>query len=130
MSLPADHIYKKQAIVTARPAKLIDLLFEGALQAIERAKNSAEDQNFIQRNENMNRYISKAQLIIRELQASLDLNTPGDLAPTLYRLYDYFCHLLIEANLKKSTEPLNEVQAHLAEIQQAWKTVLNRPSSF
>jgi len=95
MSLPADHIYKKQAIVTARPAKLVDLLLEGALQAIERAKNSAQEQDFIQRNENMNRYISKAQLIIRELQASLDLSAPGELAQTLYRLYDYFCHLLI-----------------------------------
>lgn len=107
-------------IEAADPHKLILMLFEGALEAMAKARLH------IQRNEiaEKGKMISKAIMIIDHgLKASLDLNAGGDLAVKLQSLYDYMTHRLLLANLQNNIEIINEVSTLLTELYDAWKTI-------
>jgi flagellar protein FliS len=68
----------------------------------------------------------RAQNIVTELQASLDMSVPGDLPGTLYRLYDYVLHQLQQANLKKESEPILEAEKTINELREAWSEMLTQ----
>lgn len=98
------------------PHLVITLLMQGALDRIAQAKG------LIQRNEIAQKglMISKAIGIIEGLQSSLDIERGGELAENLYRLYDYFCESLIEANKNNKLEKLDEVHLLLSDILSSW----------
>lgn len=107
-------------IDAADPHKLILMLFEGALEAMAKARLH------IQRNEiaEKGKMISKTIMIIDHgLKASLDLNVGGDLAVKLQSLYDYMTHRLLLANLQNNIDIINEVSNLLTELYDAWKAI-------
>jgi flagellar protein FliS len=112
--------YKNTQIQTATPGQLILLLYEGGIKFCKLAKLSIEESNIM----NANNYIIKVQDIISELMASLDVKKGGEIASNLYSLYDYMLTKLLEANLKKNKEAVEEVQALLEELRDSWKVAL------
>ena len=116
--------YKKVSLETsiqdADPHKLIAMLFEGALAAIAKAKNEILQKDTAAKGKS----ISHAIAIIGEgLNASLDKNVGGELAPNLSALYDYMVHRLVAANLHNDAEALDEVARLLTELQGAWNSI-------
>ena len=73
----------------------------------------------------------KAQAILRELQASLDLRAGGKFARTMWALYDFMLERLRVANLTKDPEPIRIVDKLIEEVRGAWATMLwqNLPES-
>ncbi len=112
--------YKNTQIQTATPGQLILLLYEGGIKFCKLAKLSIEDNNIM----NANNYMIKTQDIISELMASLDVNKGGEIAKNLYSLYDYMLGKLVEANLQKSKEAIEEVQKLLEELRDSWKVAI------
>jgi flagellar protein FliS len=68
----------------------------------------------------------KAQRIISELQGNLNHDAGGEVSGTLQRLYEYYNRRLFEANLRKTEEPIAEVERLLGEIRNAWSEMLRQ----
>ena len=59
--------------------------------------------------------------MISELLETLDLERGGDLARNLMQIYEYMNYRLVEANLRKDTQPAREVERLLRELLPAWE---------
>ena len=66
--------------------------------------------------------IKKAENIIDEFQATLDHKYK--VAEDFDNVYTYLRQRLVEANIKKDTEILDEVLAHLRTMRDTWKEVM------
>ncbi|MBS0298505.1 MAG: flagellar export chaperone FliS [Gammaproteobacteria bacterium] len=107
-------------IESANPHKLILMLFEGAQEALAKARMHIQHNEIAEKGQ----MISKAIMIIDHgLKASLDMNAGGDLAVKLQALYDYMTHRLLVANIQNNLEIINEVNKLLTELHDAWKEI-------
>ncbi|MEK7708458.1 MAG: flagellar export chaperone FliS [Pseudomonadota bacterium] len=107
-------------VESADPHKLILMLFEGAQEALAKARMHMQHNEIAEKGQ----MISKAIMIIDHgLKASLDMNAGGDLAIKLQALYDYMTHRLLVANIQNNTEIVNEVNMLLSELHGAWKEI-------
>ena len=107
-------------IESADPHKLILMLFEGAQEALARARMHMQHNEIAEKGQ----MISKAIMIIDHgLKASLDMNAGGDLAVKLQALYDYMAYRLLVANIQNNLEIINEVGKLLSELHGAWQEI-------
>lgn len=118
--------YKRAAIMSASPERLILMLFDGALDAMRRAKEGFKIQGVKERNEAISNNLIKAQNIFAELQRSLRMDKGGEFTETMYNLYDFYTVKLNEANFKKSEEPVDTVIRLFSEIRDAWAEMLSK----
>jgi flagellar protein FliS len=117
--------YRANSILTASPGQLVLMLFDGALNALAIARTACDDPTGDpKRFEVINTQLVKAQKIIAELQGTLNLEAGGEFAKTMYQLYDYFDRRLVEANLKKQSTPIAEVEKLLGDVRNAWHQML------
>lgn len=106
--------YQQSAVQTASPAKLLILLYDGAIRFLKQAVVGVETKDIQMTNENL----IKGQRIINEFIASL--NFDYEISKQLVLIYEYMSRKLIEANMKKSKEPIEEVLEHLVELRESW----------
>jgi flagellar secretion chaperone FliS len=106
-------------VESASPHRLIQMLFEGALERIAQAKGAMK-QNQISRKGEL---IGKAIAIVGGLQGSLNDKEGGGLAANLDELYDYIIRRLTRANFENNTDYLDECGRLLGEIKSAWDTI-------
>jgi flagellar secretion chaperone FliS len=111
--------YLETKVLSASPVQLVHLAYEGAIEALSDARSHLAGKRIQERV----RAITKVQLILTELQNSLDFNQGGDVSIQLGRLYDYMQRRLTEANFKQIEEPLSEVQGLLQTLDEAWKEI-------
>lgn len=104
--------YQTSNITTATPEKLMILLFDGALQFLQKAKTAINENNLKERAEN----IEGARKIIRELMRTIDLENGNDVSKKLFRLYNKMAMNLIRANVQRSTEKIDEVITDITNI--------------
>lgn len=117
--------YRSNSVLTASPGQLVLMLFDGALKALNIARTACDDTSGDPRRfETVHLQISKAQRIIAELQGTLNMEQGGDFAKTMYRLYDYYDRRLNEANMKKQSAPIAEVERLLGDVRNAWAEML------
>ena len=112
--------YLETAVETASHARLIVMLYDGAIRFV----NAAIDAN--RQYEQQNYYFQRAQKILAELISSLDFTKGGEIAENLFRLYTYMYSQLVEANLQDSTERAQYVVSLLTELREAWETVASQ----
>ena len=105
--------------VDASPHRLIQMLMEGVLTRLAQARGAMERGQFAMKGE----LIGKAIGIIGGLRAGLNLEEGGELAENLDNLYDYMSRRLLEANLKNSVEPLDEVADLLRNVKTGWDAI-------
>jgi flagellar protein FliS len=118
--------YRQIATQTAPPGQLILMLFDGALNSLERAKTGFTFSDPAERNVAIHNNLQKAVDIIRELNSSLNLEAGGELANMLRDLYLYFESRILQSNLKKSPIGLDEVAKHIKELRDAWAQMLTK----
>ena len=111
--------YQKTQIETADHGKLLLMLYDGALRFLGRAGKALEDKDMEKASQNLLR----VQDIVAELMASLDLDS-GEIAVSLFRLYEYLYYLLVQANMKKEAELLPQVENMLLELRNTWQQVV------
>lgn len=110
--------YENNSVTTAAPGELTLMLYNGCLKFIKQAKRAMEENNFEDKNMN----IQKAQNIISELMVTLNTDIP--IAKQMMRMYDYMNRRLIEANIKNNAEVLDEVESYVVEFRDTWKEVV------
>ncbi|GAB1258108.1 flagellar export chaperone FliS [Aurantivibrio plasticivorans] len=112
-------MHVESRVEDASPHRLIQMLFEGALERIAQAKGAMQ-QNQTERKGIL---INKAVGIIGGLQGSLEDAGDGSLTANLDALYDYMIRRLTEANLKNDSAMLDEVSGLVGEIKSAWDEI-------
>lgn len=110
--------YNKSKILTAAPAELTLMLYEGAIKFGNIAILSIEQDNVEKAHIN----IIKVQKIIDEFRITLNMDYP--VAIDFDNVYKYLLQRLIEANLKKDKDILEEVLTHLRSLRDTWKEVM------
>ena len=118
--------YLRSKVMTATPAELTLMLYEGAIKFVNKAIMSIEKDDVMGAHNNL----MKTQRIIEELRASLDHKYP--VAKEFDTMYEYILRRLVEANIKKDKDILEEVLEHLRTMRDTWKEVMknaNAPQS-
>ena len=119
MALPnAYEQYNNSKIMTASKPELTLMLYEGAIKFCNIAIMGIEKKDIQKAHTN----IIKVQRIISEFRATLDHHYP--VAEDFDRVYEYLERRLIEANVKKDVEILEEVNTHLRSMRDTWKEVM------
>ena len=119
MALPnAYSQYNNSKILTASPAELTLMLYEGAIKFCNIAEMAIEQKDIQKAHTN----IIKTQRIIDYLRQTLDMKYP--VAQEFERIYVYLSQRLIEANLKKDKVILEEINMHLRSVRDNWKEVM------
>ena len=118
------NIYRKTATTTASPGELVLMLFDGALRFMTAAEIGFQEENFARRNEQIHNNILRAQAIITELQATLNMEVGGEFSENLYRLYDFMQNQLSQANREKNIEKIKVVVGFVQDIREAWAQML------
>ena len=110
--------YNTNKILTASPAELTLMLYEGAIKFCNIAIVGIEQGNIQKAHDN----IMKTQKIIEEFQITLDRKY--EVAKDFDAVYNYLIMRLREANMKKDVAILEEVLKHLRTMRDAWKEVM------
>lgn len=119
MAIPAAYAqYNNSKILTASPAELTLMLYEGAIKFCNIAIMAVEKKDVQKAHIN----IVKVENIINYLQSTLDMKYP--VAQDFDRIYVYLQQRLAQANMKKDPEILNEVCDHLRSVRDTWKEVM------
>jgi flagellar protein FliS len=112
-------IYKDNAVNTQGKGRLIVMLYDGAIKFMNLAVKELEAGNHAGKG----KYIGKAQDIINELNAVLDMDAGGEVAANLRRLYLFMNRRLSEANTQKDPNLIREVIGLMEELNQGWKAI-------
>ncbi|MCI9341574.1 MAG: flagellar export chaperone FliS [Lachnospiraceae bacterium] len=119
MSLPNKYEqYNNNKIMTASPAELTLMLYEGAIKFCNIAIMGIEQKDISKAHTN----IVKTEKIVDYLRATLNMKYP--VAQEFENIYVYLGRRLVEANLKKDKEILEEVCEHLRSVRDTWKEVM------
>ena len=110
--------YANNKIMTASPADLTLMLYEGAIKFCNLAIIAIQEREV----ESAHNNIMKVERIIEEFQITLDHKYP--VAEDFDNVYTYLIMRLREANLKKDQEILEEVLEHLRTMRDTWKEVM------
>lgn len=121
MALPNAYAqYNNSKVLTASPAELTLMLYEGAIKFCNIAIMGIEQKNIEKTHEN----ILKVERIIDYLRQTLDMKYP--VAQDFENIYVYLSQRLVEANVKKDAEILTEVKEHLSSVRDTWKEVIKK----
>ena len=111
--------YKEISVTTQTKGRLVVMLYDGAIKFLRQAVNEIEAGN----PEAKGICITKALNIIDELNVVLDMESGGEVAENLRKLYVFMVKHLNEANIKQDAEKINEVINLLDELNQGWKAI-------
>ncbi len=112
--------YANNRIMTASPAELTLMLYEGAIKFCNIAIAAIEKRDIEKAHNN----IVKVENIITEFQSTLDHKYP--VAKDFDNVYSYLQERLLEANLKKDKEVLEEILGHLRTMRDTWKEIMQK----
>ena len=120
MAINAALAYQNNKINTSSPAELTLMLYEGAIKFCNIAIAAIEEQDISKANTN----IIKAEKIITELRATLNYNYA--VAHDFKKVYDYIYDGLVNANIRKDKETLEEVLDEIRGMRDTWKEVMKK----
>ncbi len=110
----AYNTYRENSIVTASPEELTLMLYNGLIRFMLQAQHAIDEKQLAKAHEN----IIKAENIIKEFMITLDHKY--EIADSFAMLYDYMYRRLVEANLKKDKEILQEILHIATELRDTW----------
>lgn len=110
--------YNRNKVLMASPAELTLLLYEGAIKFCNIAIIGLEQNDM----EKVHNNIIKVENIIEEFQATLNHKYP--VAEDFDKIYKYIYNLLVEANIKKDKELLEQALTELRGMRDTWKEVM------
>ena len=108
----------EDSVLSATKEELTLMLYEGGIRFINQALVAIEKKDFAK----ANTAIQRAEDIVREFQITLDHQYP--IAKQLDALYDYMHRRLVEGNMTKDVEILNEVLGMFREFRDTWKEAM------
>lgn len=114
--------YLRNQVLTASPEQLRLMLYDGALRFMRAGKVGLAGKNFDVSYTNL----SKAQKIVLELGSSLKPDIMPELCEKLSALYTYIYRLLIDANMQRTTGPVDEAIKLLEFERETWVMMMEK----
>ena len=111
--------YQRTNVETADPKKLVIMCYDGAIFNLKMAKERYIEKNY----EAKASALSKAMLIIGELNSALDLEKGGEIAQNLKSIYGYILRRLTEGDMACDLSAFDEAITMLEELGEAWKEI-------
>ena len=118
----AQQQYLRTRVMTATPEQLQMMLYDGAIRFSEQARAALEARDY-ERSYNM---ISRVQKIITELSCTLKRDVSPELCDKLSALYSYVYKRLIEANVQRSVEAIDEALELMRYQRETWAMLLDQ----
>lgn len=115
--------YNNNKVLTASPAELTLLLYEGAIKFCNIAIIGVEQNDIQKTHDNLR----KAQAIIEELRSTLNHKYP--VAKDFEEVYKYIYGLLVTANVTKKTEDIEVALVEIRGMRDTWKQVMQKTKS-
>ncbi|AEF94654.1 flagellar protein FliS [Desulfotomaculum nigrificans CO-1-SRB] len=106
--------YQQNAIMSAGPEELTTMLYNRLVKDLKLAREHVENRNI----EGAHSSIVHAQDILSHLMHTLD--TSYEVGQNLMAMYDYMYRCLVQANLKKDANLIQEVTGYAEEIRDTW----------
>lgn len=110
--------YLEQKVMSAKPEELTLMLYDGIIKFIKQTKLFNEKKDV----EESNRSNLKAQAIIEELRATLNMDV--EISTNFEKLYTFMNERLVEANISKDNAILDEVLELATEFRDSWKEAM------
>lgn len=115
--------YQRNAVLTASPEKLVQMLYDGAIKNLEKCRTGLVDQKTA-RSAEVGNSLGKAIGIIGELRASLDHAAGGNIARDLDRLYEYALDQLSQANLARTATGVENTLRVMRTLKEGWDGII------
>jgi flagellar secretion chaperone FliS len=113
--------YTQAKVNTTDQSKLILMVYDFAIKNCYMAMECIENDKIEERANK----IYKVQDCVTELMVALNMDSEGDIAKNLYRLYEYFNYRLTQANIKNDATMVKEILTHLKELRETWAEAFN-----
>ncbi|GAC1430318.1 MAG: flagellar export chaperone FliS [Candidatus Velthaea sp.] len=124
MTAPAEFKYLETKILTASPEELtlivFDVLIVSSTKALDKMKNAAGDIQGIHDD------LRRAQRSLALLMGSLNFEIGGELATNLFRVYEFWHHELVLANMQKAPERVERLLPNFKEYRSTWAEAQKR----
>ncbi|GEP64584.1 flagellar protein FliS [Clostridium beijerinckii] len=115
------NVYKNNSVNYASKEQLLLMLTEGAVKFCKIARQAIVDRDVKKAHD----ALVKTQDIFSELMVSLDTSA-GEWAVQLLRVYTFIKDRLIEANMTKKLEIIDEILPLIEDINETWKEAYKR----
>ena len=125
MNAPANAAatYRRNAVMTASPEKLIKLLYNAAIRQMEQSRTYLADPSTTHCAE-VGESLSKAIGIVGELRTALDHEIGGEISKNLESLYEYCLDELSSANIQRQATPVDNALRVMRTLKEAWDAVI------
>jgi flagellar secretion chaperone FliS len=114
----ADQHYLETSIATASKedliVKIFDILVLAATQSLDKLKNQRDDI------EGIHKTLLRAQRALALLMGSLDMEIGGEVARNLFRVYEFWHHELVMANMQKDPVRVERLLPNFKDYRQMW----------
>ena len=118
---PSAHYKRKDAETASQPA-LILMTYDAALRYVREAQQHMKDGNIPEKGMAIDSAIS----CVAELRRALDMERGGDIAESLFSLYNYMTDQITRANFANDPALLQPVKASLTSLRQGWQEVIDK----
>jgi flagellar protein FliS len=119
MTMNAATTYTQMAVTTQNPGRLIVMLYDGAIRFLKQARIHIQNRNYPQKYT----ALVRAQDIVFELNASLNMELGGEITKHLRSIYTYVWANLNRVNTKNDIELLDRLIGILEDLAGAWRKI-------
>ncbi len=109
----------------ADPHTLITMLLQGALDRVATAKGAVINKQLQIKGES----ISKAMNIVIHLRGCLNMESGGDVAANLDKVYEYIVQCLFHATTGNDPDIFDDIALHLRNIKSGWDEISGNASA-
>ena len=109
------NVYKSNSVTHASKDQLLLMLVEGAVKFCKIGRQAIVDKDVQKAHD----ALTRTQDIFTELMVTLDQSV-GDWAIQLYKIYEFISDKIMEANMKKSIEIIDEILPLIEDVNNLW----------
>lgn len=112
----AYNVYKNNSVNYSSKEQLLLMLLDGAVRFSKTGRQAIVDKDPQKAHE----FIMKTQNIFYELIVTLDVTKAGEWGSNMRSIYEFIIRRLIDANIKKDIDIINEVIPLIEDIRDTW----------
>ena len=120
----AEQQYLETSIQTASKedliVKIFDYLVINATQALEKLEHDRSDL------EGIHRLLLRSQRALALLMGSLDMEIGGEVARNLFRVYEFWHHELVMANMQKDAQRVARILPNFKDYRAMWVQAISQ----
>jgi flagellar secretion chaperone FliS len=111
--------YQQTQVQCGTPLELVVRLYDGAIANLVKAREALASGDLRAKRE----AVSRALGVVAELQSSLDLESGGEIAESLDRLYRYVRGRILLFNAGRNVAALDEAHRLMSTLREAWQQI-------